>query len=1004
MSRPLGVGKWRIGVECCGFRVTRVRPTPVLPCIAVEARHLRTGARFLHLAADDPEDLFAIAVRTPPPDDTGVPHILEHSVLGGSRKYPVKDPFVEMLKMSMATFINAMTYPDRTVYPVASTVKKDFFNLADVYFDAVFHPNISPLTLDQEGHHLEFVRPGDVGSPLTIKGIVYNEMKGAYSDLDSVVDRISTRGLFPDTPYGRDSGGDPEAIPRLTYPRFRGFLERFYHPSNAFFFVYGGIPTEEHFAFLDARLRDCPDRRDIRVRIRRQPRWTAPRETTVAFPIGPGEDPDRRAAVTMNWLVSDVSDVSTNLAMNVVDHLLLGTAAAPLRKALVDSRLGEDLTPSGFAEGTRETSFHVGLKGTSLACRGEIVALIEDVLRQTACRGFAPDKIENALHQLEYGHREIQGMFPLRLMGWVYNAWLYGLDPLTFLRTAEQIDALRGRVKQDPGLFSRLIREHLLDNPHRLTAVVKPEVGLLQQREKALARRLARRKRRMSVAELEAIARRAAELDRLQSAPNPPEAVAALPQLRLKDVPPDPRAIPTELIPVGHELPLLRNDIFANGVNYLVLAFDLGGLPREFLADVSVLTALFSRMGAAGRSYAETADRIAAVTGGVSAGVFAATQAVDPNRTQGYFTISFKALDKKFPDALELVRDLLFELDLSDVRRLKDVLTQAQARGRAAIVPSGHQFAARRAARFLSGVSGLSELWYGVSALRTGEEMLADFDRREGELRRRLERVREHLLRSASVAASFTGTPVFAEPVAEWLRGAFDRRSQASCGGGELTSPPPPAPPVREGLAIESDVAFCARALRAPHASSADAPLLRVFSQLAAFEYMWEEIRVKGGAYGGMSMYDSVAGALTFLSYRDPSVARTIAVFDRVREYVERSRWTPEDVERAVIGCAKADERPVRPGPATSTALRRFLIGLDDSLRRERRQALLGVSADDVRAAALRVLDDATNPGNTCVVGAREELERASAELSEPLIIEDILPGRKPPAGGGRTS
>ncbi len=1000
MSSPLEIGTWRAGVECCGFRVTRVRRTPVLPCLAIEARHLRTGARFLHLVADDPENLFAIAVRTPPPDDTGVPHILEHSVLGGSRKYPVKDPFVEMLKMSMATFINAMTYPDRTVYPVASTVEKDFFNLADVYFDAVFHPDISPLTLDQEGHHLEFVRPGDIASPLTIKGIVYNEMKGAYSDLDSVVDRVSTRGLFPDTPYGRDSGGDPEAIPRLTYARFRGFFERFYHPSNAFFFLYGGIPTEEHFTFLDARLRDCPERRDIRVRIRRQPRWTAPQEITVAFPIGPGEDPDRRGAVTMNWLVSEVSDVSTNLAMNVVDHLLLGTAAAPLRKALVDSRLGEDLTPSGFAEGVRETSFHVGLKGTSVARRGEITALVDKVLRQTVRDGFAPDKIENALHQLEYGHREIQGMFPLRLMGWVYNAWLYGLDPLTFLRTAEQLDALRDQVEREPGLFSRLVSEHLLDNPHRLTAVVRPEVGLLRRREKALARRLARRKRRMSSSELEAIARRAAELDRLQSAPNPPEALAALPQLHLGDVPPDPRAIPTEVIPVGDQLPLLRNAVFANGVNYLVLAFDLGGLPRELLSEVSVLAGLFSRMGAAGRSYAETADRIAAVTGGVSAGVFAATHALDSSRTQGYFTVSLKALDRKFPDALQLVRQLLFELDLNDVRRLKDVLTQIQARRRAAIVPSGHQFAARRAAHSLSGVSELLELWYGVSALRSGEEILADFERRERRLRARLERVRAYLVGAAPVAASFTGTDVFVETVAEWLRGAFDRRSPTGLGRGLASAIPVAVAPIREGLAVESDVAFCARVLRAPHASAVEAPLLRVFSQLAAFEYMWEEIRVKGGAYGGMSMYDGVAGALTFLSYRDPSVARTLGVFDRVREYVERSRWTAEDVERAVIGCAKADERPVRPGPATSTALRRFLVGLDETVRRERRRVLLRASVNAVREAALRVLDDEANPGNTCVVAAREELERANAELAEPLSIEDILPGRRSPGMG----
>jgi Zn-dependent M16 (insulinase) family peptidase len=354
------------GEVVAGFRVTGVTPLPALRVVVVEAIHERTGLRLCHLVADDSENLISFAFRTPPPDDTGVPHILEHSVLGGSRKFPVKEPFLELLKMSMATFINAMTYPDKTVYPVASTVRQDFLNLADVYFDAVFHPNITPMTLKQEGHHLAFERAGDPDSPLVIKGIVYNEMRGAYSDVDSLIDRESMRGLFPDSPYGRDSGGDPDSIPSLTYSDFVGFYRRLYHPSNAFVFAYGDLPSEELLAFLDRRLADCPPAGDVDTVLARQPRWSEPVEARFPFPIARGESGERRGAVTLNWLVGDTLDVMGDLAMSMVDVLLLGSSAAPLRRALVDSQLGDDLTSSGYNSGILEPTFHVGLKGIDL--------------------------------------------------------------------------------------------------------------------------------------------------------------------------------------------------------------------------------------------------------------------------------------------------------------------------------------------------------------------------------------------------------------------------------------------------------------------------------------------------------------------------------------------------------------------------------------------------------------------------------------------------------------
>ncbi len=980
------------GAMIHGFRVDRVRPAPGMPGTAVEARHLHSGARLLYIAMDDPEKLLSIAVRTPPPDDTGVPHILEHSVLGGSRKYPVKDPFVELLKTSLATFINAMTYPDRTVYPIASTVKKDFFNLADVYIDAVFHPNITPMTLKQEGHHLDFAEPGNIDSPLIIKGIVYNEMRGAYSNPDSVVGRASTRGLFPDSPYGRDSGGDPEAIPRLTYEKFRRFYQRFYHPSNAFLFAYGDLMPGELLRFLDERLRELPPARRVLVRIPYQSRWSAPREITASFPIAPHESPKNRSAVTLNWIVGAVEEPRISMALDIIDHLLLGTAAAPLRKALIDSRLGEDLIASGYSAWVKETTFHVGLKGTEPERKPEIVGLVEEVLRQTSESAFPREAVESAFHQLEYSHREVASGFPLSLMNAVYNGWLYGLDPLTYIREAEFLEQLRREYHGDPRLFNRLIGERLVENPHRLTVVATPDPQLSVRREKKWARRLAARKRRMTREQLEDIRREAEELERRQSTPNSPEALATLPQLHLRDIPKVPRAIPTDVVRLDNDVTALRNNVFANGVNYLMAAFDLRGLPRDLWPYLPIFTTVFNQISGTRRhSYLELAERRAAVAGSLSVSLGTVPDARDPGRNLATLTLRLKALDRKFEDALELASELLFEFDLGNRERLRDILVQNRARTRAAIVPAGHRLAARHAARNISPILAVSELLNGLPAIRLGERLAANFDREHDELCERLVAIHKFVLARAPLLASFTGSNGPWEAASRWVADLGRGRSRPESGLDvpDFTSPRSSG---IEGLAIESDVAFCARVLPAPHASAPDSIPLFVFSQLLAFNYLWEEVREKGGAYGGMCSYDSSSSTFTFLSYRDPWIQRTFEVFRNVGTYLERTRWPRREVERAVIGCLKGDEQPIRPDAATGLALGRFLANVDEEWRRERRERLLRLGPDEIRDRGIAFLRRSNDRAAECVIAARNKLEQANQEMGGRLEIEDIIP------------
>ncbi len=980
-----------------GFTITRVTPVPSIRGVAVEARHDRTGARLVHLHNADTENLGAIAFRTPPPDDTGVPHILEHSVLCGSRKFPVKDPFLEMIKRSMATFINAMTYSDKTVYPVASNVRQDFLNLFDVYVDAVFFPNIGPDTLAQEGHHLEPADPErPEASPLTIKGIVYNEMKGAYSELDAIIERTSNQKLFPDSPYGRDSGGDPAAIPALTYEQFREFHRRYYHPANAYILLYGDTPTADLLAFLGPRLDELPPAINPDSAIPRQPRWKQPRELEETYPVAADEGTRGKAAVTVSWLLDLGDDPVGEMAFEVMDKLLLGHAGAPLYKALIDSRLGEDLAPSGYSGGALECTYHAGLKGTEPERRDAIVQLVLRTLERCAADGFPRESVEAAFQQLQYAHREITTNYPLRLMNHVYDAWIYDLDPLVYLRLGETLGELVRRYEADPALFARLVRTALLDNPHRLTCTFRPDPALQARRDAESANKMAETKAALSAEALRQLAAEAKELVRRQEAPNAPEDLAKLPSLKLSDLPKKPLCIPAETADCGG-VPLVRTDVFANGVNYFVLAFDLSGLPDELWDYVPVFADFLAKLGAGGRDYAAMGERIAACTGGLSADLFATVDARDPDRVLPFLSVTFKSLDARHDTALAVVRELLLELDLADTARLRDLVFQMKAQRQSGIVDSGHRFAAQHAIRGLSALGALNHRLGGIPQVHLAGDLARTFDRDADLLRSRLEAIRRFLLGRGRLRAAFTGSPSPEAATRRWL---------AEFANGLPAAAPAPSvlpsfrssvlPSAAEGLAITAEVAFCAAAIPAPPQTAPEAPALAVFSQILSLDHLWQEIRVKGGAYGGFCVYDPGMRAFELMSYRDPDIARTLGVFAGIPDTIRSMPLSAADIERAIISCAKGEERPIRPGAATAMSLWRHLTRADDGLRNERYQALLRVTGDDVRRAASALFDGAAQ--QVCVLGGRPLLEAAGSRLAAPLAIENILePGDELP-------
>ena len=976
-----------------GFRISRTVALPEIRGEAIEARHERTGARFLHLSIpEEDENLLSIAFRTPPADDTGLMHILEHSVLGGSRKFPVKDPFLEMLKSSVATFINAMTYPDHTVYPLASTVRKDFFNLADVYLDAVFQARISRTTLHQEGHHYEFVRPGDPQSPLTISGVVYNEMKGAYSDLDAVIHRTTSRHLFPTSAYGRDSGGDPERIPDLTYEAFREAYQYFYHPANSYLISCGNISTRDQMEFLDGHLRDLAPRRPIHTEIIPERRWSRPRRTEVPYPVGPDESVRRRTAVTLSWMVGETGDPLLDLAMSVLDLLLLGTSGAPLQRSLLESELGEDLVDSGYDGSALHGTFEIGLKGVETCNVDRVVALIESILKRVAREGFRAEQVETAFQQMQYTHNEIQTLYPLRLMEWVYNAWMYNRDPLLFLNVKQQLNTLYKRYRETPDLFANLVREHLLQNPHRLTAVFVPDPDLQQRKAEAFQQQMETLKATLDSSQKQRIAREAAELREIQNAPNPPEAVAALPSLQLEDLGRETQTIPHSVTSMGENASLIVNDVFANGINYLATAFDLRELPADLWPLMPVFSHLFTRIGTRRHDHAEMSEKIAACSGGLKASVNAATHIRDPSNTVPCFQLQFKALDARYSDVLEILRELLFELTFDDHRRIGEALKQMKARLQRKVVPLGHRVASHWAGSTLSDAAAIAESWSGVSMLHRVTECSRGFQREPAALIQKLERIRDFLIQTSAVHTSFTGTSSLATGTERWMKELLAATVSETGGGSRERRSFQYADGRRDGLQATADVSYCAACLPAPTLDHPDSVPLGVFAQLLSFDVLWEEIRAKGGAYGAQAYYDPGHALFAMSSYRDPAPVTTLQTFQNLRALVEGAEWSRRDVERAVIACDKRNHQPVRPGSATLQSLWRYLTGMTDAFRAARREQLLAVREEDIRATASRLLGDALARRNVCVLGSRPVLEQVRAEQGHELKITEVLP------------
>lgn len=954
-----------------GFTLVRDEHVAELNTRARIYRHAKTGAELLSLSNSDENKCFGITFRTPPVDSTGVAHILEHSVLCGSRKYPVKEPFVELMKSSLKTFLNAFTYPDKTCYPVASTNLQDFYNLVDVYLDSVFFPLITPDILKQEGWHYELEQKSD---PLIFKGVVFNEMKGAYSSPDSMLGRFSQQSLFPDTTYGHSSGGDPKAIPDLTYEQFKTFHTTLYHPSNGRIFFYGDDPEDERLRLLDVYLSQFESITPP-SQIGVQAAFDAPRSFEHTY--SSDDDNGKKGMVTLNWLIGVEPDVQRVITLDLLSHILLGNAGAPLRKALIDSGLGEDLTGGGYNDGLLQHTFSVGLKGIDPDDAIKVEELILRTLADLAEQGIDTDTITAALNTFEFSLRENNtGSFPrgLSLMLRSLGTWLYDGDPLAPLRFEAPMSAIRAALGSGERLFENLIRSTLLDNPHRTRVLLRASLAQATREAAEEQARLDAIRAAMSDAEIEAVIAETHALKQMQERADPPEELAKIPTLTLADIERQGKNIPTAVHTL-HAATILHHDLFTNEIVYLALVFDLKALPVELLPYVPLFGRALTEMGTEHEDFVTLLQRIGRDTGGIGAGPSTATK-VNSREAIGYLMISGKSTLSQTGALLAILRDILLTVKLDNSERFKQMVLRSKAGRESSLVPSGHGYARQRLAAHLSPADWVDEQMSGIDGLFFIRELERRIDSDWPGVLADLERVRQHLINRNGMLVNITLDAASYATIAPQL-GDFLAELPAADYTPATWGVAPDGP--FEGLTIPAKVNYVAKGANLYDLEIRPGGSASVAVKLLNTAWLWEKVRVQGGAYGGFCGFNRNTGVFTYTSYRDPNLLATLDIYDRTGDFLRGLALDKVALERAIIGTISDVDSYQLPDAKGGTAMWRHLLGASDDYRQQLREQILDTSEADLKSFA-EAVDAVRERGIIAVVGSAEAVDAANKD------------------------
>ena len=939
-------------------------------------RHKKSGARIAILSNNDDNKVFYIGFRTPPEDETGVPHIIEHTTLCGSKKFPVKDPFIELAKGSLNTFLNAMTYPDKTVYPVASCNDQDFKNLMDVYLDAVFNPNITKYEeiFKQEGWHYELTGKDD---ELKINGVVYNEMKGAYSSPDEVLSSQIYRSLFPDNTYSKDSGGNPEYIPKLTYQAYLDFYHKYYHPSNSYIYLYGDMDVVERLEWLDKEYLNLYDYKKVNSEINKQPAFDEIKNVEAQYSITMDDSQENKTYLSYNRVVGDSLDEMLYQAFDVLDYALVSSPGAPVKQALIDAGIGDDVYGS-YDAGILQPVFSFVAKNANASQADEFESIIENTLKEVVKTGINKEALLAGINSSEFKFREADfGQFPKGLLFGLncLDSWLFDdMKPFIHLECLGTFAKLRKAVDTD--YFEKLIQEYLLDNTHGSSVTVKPKRGLGNEREEALAKELSDYKASLSDEEIKKLIEDTEHLKKYQEEPSSDEDLRKLPMLTRADM--KKNAMPFSNIEDElSDVKVVRHDIESNGIDYISFLFDAGDFAQSELGYLGFFTNALGLVNTEKYSYTDLANATNIYTGGISTGTASHPDIKDRNNFVFKLEVKLKVLEKNLDKALELMEQMLLSSDFTDTKRLGELVAQIKARLQANLSSSGHLVAAMRSMSSFSRYALYQDELKGIAFYRSICHIEKELSESPKSVSDKLAAIAKKLFARNRMLISFTGNNEAygnAKPSLEKVIAGFDKMSAV---GNQAEVHFNTA---KEAFIDASQIQYVAKTGDFICEGYEYTGALRLLRIILSYDYLWINVRVKGGAYGCMNTFLR-SGESYFVSYRDPNLSDTLDVYDRIPEYIKSFSPDERDMTKYIIGTFSALDTPMNPEAKGSRSLSAYLEGITYEQIQKERNEILNAQPEDIRRLA-DLVEAVLKKDSICVIG-NENMIKESAGLFE---------------------
>ncbi len=939
-------------------------------------RHKKSGARIAILSNNDDNKVFYIGFRTPPEDETGVPHIIEHTTLCGSKKFPVKDPFIELAKGSLNTFLNAMTYPDKTVYPVASCNDQDFKNLMDVYLDAVFNPNITKYEeiFKQEGWHYELTGKDD---ELKINGVVYNEMKGAYSSPDEVLSSQIYRSLFPDNTYSKDSGGNPEYIPKLTYEAYLDFYHKYYHPSNSYIYLYGDMDVVERLEWLDKEYLSLFDYKKVNSEINKQSAFDEIKNVEAEYSITMDDSQENKTYLSYNRVVGDSLDEMLYQAFDVLDYALVSSPGAPVKQALIDAGIGDDVYGS-YDAGILQPVFSFVAKNANASQADEFESIIENTLKEVVKTGINKEALLAGINSSEFKFREADfGQFPKGLLFGLncLDSWLFDdMKPFIHLECLGTFAKLRKAVDTD--YFEKLIQEYLLDNTHGSSVTVKPKRGLGNEREEALAKELSDYKASLSDEEIDKLIEETEHLKKYQEEPSSDEDLRKLPMLTRADMKKE--AMPfSNIEDTLSDVKVVRHDIESNGIDYISFLFDAGDFAQSELGYLGFFTNALGLVSTENYSYTDLANATNIYTGGISTGTASHPDIKDRNNFVFKFEVKLKVLEKNLDKALELMEQMLLASDFTDTKRLGEIVAQIKARLQANLSSSGHLVAAMRSMSSFSRYALYQDELKGIAFYRSICRIEKELFESPESVSDKLAAIAKKLFARNRMLISFTGNNEAygnAKPSLEKVIAGFNKMSTV---GNQAEVHFNTA---KEAFIDASQIQYVAKTGDFICEGYEYTGALRLLRIILSYDYLWINVRVKGGAYGCMNTFLR-SGESYFVSYRDPNLSDTLDVYDRIPEYIKSFSPDERDMTKYIIGTFSALDTPMNPEAKGSRSLSAYLEGITYEQIQKERNEILNAQPEDIRRLA-DLVEAVLKKDSICVIG-NENMIKESAGLFE---------------------